>query len=328
MRKLIQFFIDRPIWGNASIALVLMFGFFSIFTMKRSFFPELDPNQIVVSVFYPGASPTEMQEGVTIKIEQSITSLDGIEEVNSSSSENFSQVTIKAFVDTDMDDLLSEVENSINSINSFPQGAERPLIKRLKSGGMGSVVAFVGISAKNESASTTQLTDMASEVERDLLNTKKISQIVKNGFPEKEIAINVREQDLLRFSISMQEVALAVGSKNIDITTGMIRGGLEEMNIRSNNRGTTAEDISKIVLRTTTSGEKISIGDVADVQVGYSEASQEAKYNGKPAVSFQIEKTPEQDITEITEELYKYKEVFERKILNSTLIFFMNSIVC
>lgn len=313
MRKLIQFFIDRPIWGNAAIALVLMFGLFSIFTMQRSFFPELDPNQIVVSVFYPGASPSEMQEGVTIKVEQAITSLDGIEEVNSTSSENFAQITIKAYVDTDMDDLLSEVENSVNSINSFPQGAERPIIKRLKSGGMGSVVAFVGISAKKETASITQLTDMASEVEQDLLNTKVISQIVKNGFPEKEIAINVREQDLLRFNISLQEVALAVGSKNVDITTGMIRGGLEEMNIRSNNRSTTAEDISKIILRTTTSGEKITIGDVADVQVGYSEASQEAKYNGKPAVSFQIEKTPEQDITDITEELYKYKDVFEKK---------------
>ncbi|MEJ6616963.1 MAG: efflux RND transporter permease subunit, partial [Crocinitomicaceae bacterium] len=313
MRKVIQFFINRPIWGNAAIALVLMFGLFSIFTMKRSFFPELDPNQIVVSVFYAGASPTEMQEGVTIKIEQAITGLDGIEEVNSSSSENFAQITIKAYVDTDMDDLLSEVENSVNSINSFPQGAERPLIKRLKSGGMGSVVAFVGVSAKRDNASTTQLTDMASEVERDLLNTKVISQIVKNGFPEKEISINVREQDLLRFNISMQEVALAVGSKNVDITTGMIRGGLEEMNIRSNNRSTTADEISKITLRTATSGEKISIGDVADVHLGYSEASQEAKYNGKPAVSFQIEKTPEQDITDITEELYKYKETFEKK---------------
>src|SRR5690606_13421359 len=99
---------------------------------------------------------------------------------------------------------------------------------------------------------------------------------------------------LLRFNISMQEIALVVGSKNVDITTGMIRGGLEEMNIRSNQRSTSVDDISKILVRTTPTGEKITIGDVADVQLGYSEGSQEAKYNGKPAVSFQIEKTPEQ----------------------------------
>lgn len=311
MKRVIQFFINNPIWGNAAIAIVIMFGLFSIFTTQRSFFPELDPNRIIVSMMYPGASPTEMEEGVTIKVEQSVKGLDGIEEINSSSSENFAQIDIKAYQDTDMDDLLSDVENSINSISSFPQGAEKPIITRVKSGGMGSVVAFVGISSKDTSAGT-ELTDLATQVERDLLNTKTITQITKNGFPEKEISINVRENDMLRYKISMQEIALAVGSKNIDITTGMIRGGLEEMNIRSNNRSTVASDISAIIVRTTSSGESITVGDVADVNVGYSEASQEAKFNGKPAVSFQIEKTPEQDIKLITDALHAYKKKFDQ----------------
>ena len=312
MRGLIQFFINRPVWGNAAIVIVLMFGLFSIFTMKRSFFPELEPTQIFVSVFYPGASPSEMEEGVTIKIEQAVKGLDGIEEINSTSSENFAQVNIKAYTDTDIDELLSDIENSVNSINSFPQGAEQPIITKQKSGGMGSIVAFVGISARNDSTSSTELTDLASKVERDLLDSKEITQVTKNGFPEKEISINVREQDLLRFNISMQEIAMAVGSKNVDVTTGIIRGDLEEMNIRSNSRGTSEDEISSIILRTTPTGEKITIGNVADVQLGYSEGSQEAKYNGKPAVSFQIEKTIDQDIAKITKALYDYQKVFDK----------------
>ena len=311
MRKVIQFFINRPVWGNAAIAIVLMFGLFSIFTMKRSFFPELEPTQIYVSVFYPGASPTEMEEGVTIKVEQAVKGLSGIEEINSTSSENFSQVTIKAYTDTDIDELLGKIENSVNSINSFPQGAERPIVNKQESGGMGSVVAFVGVSAKSTEPKITELIDLASQVERDLLNTKEITQITKNGFPEKEISINVREQDLLRYNISIQEIAVAVGSKNIDITTGIIRGGVQDMNVRSNSRGTTEEDISKIIVRTSTSGDKVTVGDVADVKLGYSEGSQEAKYNGKPAVSFQIEKTTDQDIKKITDELYAYKDKFD-----------------
>lgn len=311
MRKVIQFFINRPVWGNAAIAIVLMFGLFSIFTMKRSFFPELEPTQIYVSVFYPGASPIEMEEGVTIKVEQAVKGLSGIEEINSTSSENYSQVTIKAYTDTDIDELLGKIENSVNSINSFPQGAERPVVNKQESGGMGSVVAFVGVSAKSTEPKITELIDLASQVERDLLNTKEITQITKNGFPEKEISINVREQDLLRYNISIQEIALAVGSKNIDITTGIIRGGVQDMNVRSNSRGTTEEDISKIIVRTSTSGDKVTVGDVADVKLGYSEGSQEAKYNGKPAVSFQIEKTTDQDIKRITDELYAYKERFD-----------------
>jgi multidrug efflux pump subunit AcrB len=313
MRNLIQFFINRPVWGNSFIAIIIMFGLFAIVTMQRSFFPELDPNRIIVSVFYPGASPAEMEEGVTIKVEQAIKGLSDIEEINSTSSENMANISIKAYQDADMDELLSDVENTINSINSFPQGAERPLITRLKSSGMGSIVAQVGISSKKEKVNEIELVDLASKVERELLNTKEITQIIKNGFPQKEITVNVRENDLLRYTISMSEISAVIASKNLDITTGIIRGGVQEMNVRSNNRKTTPEDISKIILRTSTSGEKISIGDVADVNLGYAEGSQESRFNGKPAVSFQIEKTVDQDIAKITAALYTYKEKFNKE---------------
>ena len=119
MRKLITFFVNRPIWGNAFIAVIIIFGIFSLLQTKKSFFPELEPQTIIASVFYPGASPKEMEEGVTIKIEQSIKGLAAIEEINSTSSENLSSVKIKAYQDANMDQLLSDVENAINSINSF-----------------------------------------------------------------------------------------------------------------------------------------------------------------------------------------------------------------
>ena len=312
MEKIIKFFINRPVWGNAAIVIVIMFGLFSIFNMKSSFFPEMQPKKIFVSVFYPGASPKEMEEGVTIKIEQAVKGLSGIEEINSTSSENFSQVSIKAYTDTDIDELLDNIDNSVNSINSFPQGAERPILKKQQTGDMGSVAAFIGISSKNSSTKITDLIEISSKVERDLLNTKEITQITKNGFPEKEIIINVRDQDLIRYKISIQEIGLAIGTKNIDVTTGIIRGGVQDMNIRSNNRSTSEEDISKIIVRTSKYGDKITVGDLADVKIGYSESSQRVKFNGKPAVSFQIDKTMGEDLKLITEELYKYKEKFEQ----------------
>ena len=105
-----------------------------------------------------------------------------------------------------MDEVLSDVDNA-NSINSFPQGAEKPIIRRVKSGGMGSVV-FLGISAKVDSLNNADLTDLANKVESDLLNTKTITQITKNGFPEKEININVRENDLLKYGILFKKFLL------------------------------------------------------------------------------------------------------------------------
>ena len=128
-----------------------------------------------------------MEDGVTIKIEQAVKGLDGIEEINSTSQENFTQVAITAYTDTDIDELLNDVDNAVNSINSFPQGAERPTVIKQKTQGMASVVAFVGISARNENVQITELTDLAAQVERDLLNSKEITQITKNllkmGYP-------------------------------------------------------------------------------------------------------------------------------------------------
>jgi len=313
MRKLITFFVNRPVWGNAFIFVVIIFGIFALSNTKKSFFPELDPNTIVVSVFYPGASPNEMEEGVTIKIEQAVKGIAAIDEINSTSSENIASVNIKAYQDSDMDQLLSDVENAINSINSFPEGAEKPIIKRLTSGGMGSVVAFIGISAKDKNISDIKLVDLATKVEQDLLNTKNITEIVEMGFPTKEITINIRENDLLRYNTSFQEISMAISSKNNNITTGFIRGNLQEMSIRSNDRVLNPEDISQIILKTTRSGEIVSIGDVADVNLGYSEDSQESTFNGLPAVSFQIEKTVEQDIEDISKTLHDYQEKFNKE---------------
>ena len=119
MRKLIQFFIDRPIWGNAAIVIIIMFGFFTMQNTNRSFFPEQDPQRIFVNVTYPGASPKEMEEGITIKIEQAIRGFNGIDEIRSSSQENFAQITIVAEDGADMDQLFNDIDNAVNSISSF-----------------------------------------------------------------------------------------------------------------------------------------------------------------------------------------------------------------
>ena len=314
MRKVIQFFIERPIWTNAFIAVVLMFGLWSLFNLNRSFFPELDPNRIVISVFYPGAAPEEMEEGVSIKIEQAVKGLKDIEHIDVTSQENVAQLTISAYQDADMDELLSDVENAVNSINSFPQGAEKPTITRLKTSSMSSNVAFVGITAVNpDKVSKQDLTKMANKVERDLLNTKVITQIIKQGFPETELAVTIRENDLLRYNISMEEVSMAISLKNNDITAGLLTGGIQEMNIRSNSRGTTPEDIGNIIVRTAPTGESIRVNDVADVKFGFAEGSQESMYNGRPSISFQIQKTAEEDIAAISKAIGEYKERFNEE---------------
>ena len=156
------------------------------------------------------------------------------------------QEKIKAYQDANMDQLLSDVENAINSINSFPAGAEKPILKKITSGGMGSIVAFIGISARNKQISDIELVDLAARVEQDLLNTKNITEIVKMGFPTKEISINIREQDLVRYNTSFQEISAAVASQNLNITTGQIYKDIIEKERRGEYLGSTVQIIPHV----------------------------------------------------------------------------------
>ena len=312
MRKLIQFFVEKPIWGNSIIVFFILFGVFSIIQTKRSFFPELDPKKININVFYPGASPNEIESGITIKLEQSLKGISEIEKMNSTSAENSAMLSISAYQDADMDQLLSDIENAVNSINSFPKGAEKPIITRINSSGMSSVVAFVGISSKNSQKSDFELIDQASKVEQDLLNTKEITEIQKIGFPTKQLVVQLNEKDMIRYGISIDEISNAIASKNIDITSGIIRGGVNDIIIRGNDREIKTSKIADIIVRSSSLGSIIRVGDVADVKLNYSEDSQESKYNGNPSVTFRIEKTAQQDISKITDELYEYQKKFNK----------------
>jgi multidrug efflux pump subunit AcrB len=312
MRKLIAFFIKYPIWTNAFIVVISLFGLWSLMNMKSSFFPELDPMRIQISVMYPGASPSEMEEGVAIKIEQAVKGLKDIEHVSTTSSENMCSISIEAYQNADMDELLSDVENAINSINSFPQGAEKPVIKRLKTGGMASTVMVIGISLENENLSMMDLRMKAQEIENELLNSKTVTQIRKDVFPEVELVVEVRESDLLRYGITFDEISRAIASKNIDLTAGIIRGSDKEIIIRSSSRTTDTEELGQIVIRGMQGGQSLLLKDVADVRFELNENSELARFNGMPTVVFNLEKTTDQDLRSIAQTVKTYAAKFNQ----------------
>ena len=203
MRKLIKFFIEQPIWANAFIIVILMFGSYNLLTMKKSFFPELDPRTVIVSVMYPGASPEEMEEGVTIKVEQALRGINGVDNITSTSSENMAQIRIKGLEGADMDEIYKDVETAVSSINSFPVGAEKPTVTRLKSNPMSERVIIVGIDGEGDLYS---IKEEADRIEDDMYSSGLISTVDVRGMPEMELVVEVHESDLLKYSILIDEI--------------------------------------------------------------------------------------------------------------------------
>jgi len=306
MKNVISFFIKNPIWANAIIVVTLMFGVTAILTMDNSFFPEQDPNRINISVVYPGASPIEMEEGVTIKVEQAIKGISGIDEIHSSSSENISSVNIVAYKDADLDEIIRDVENAVGSINSFPDGAEKPSVVKQRSF-MNSRASFLSLAGNVD---VLKLKETAEQIEDDLLNTDAISQVLKDGYPANQFSIQVKEEQLLRYNLKFDDVANAVRFNNRDISAGSVKTSGEEYLIRAKSKQNTEKGIEELVLRTTPEGNIITIGDVADVKYQFADSPLKSYVDGERNVTLTIMKLEDEDLGAISKEVKKYVNEF------------------
>ena len=164
MKKLISAFVKYPFYANLFIAIILIAGIYSMVNMKKSFFPERKTTTIIVNVAYPGASPKEMEEGVTTRVEEALRGLVGIKEITSTSSENFASIIVETTGKYDIDITLAEVKNAVDGISSFPVDAEKPIVFKKRSS---TQAAFLGLSGQVD---LLTLKKMADKIETDFYN--------------------------------------------------------------------------------------------------------------------------------------------------------------
>ena len=313
MKKLIAYFIKFPIWANALIVITGIAGVLSLLMMPKSFFPEMNPNRVYITVAYPGASPKEVEEGITTKIEESLNGIQGVKEITSKSSENLSNITVTGVEGIDVDKMLQDVKNSVDGISQFPSGAERPLVFAQTSRGMGGLSNVVGFYSLYGTDDLWELKKIAEKVEQDLLSSKEISQIDVVGYPPVIIAVDIRENDLLKYGLSFNYISNVIKSSNIDLSGGSVKTDDEEIIIRSMNRSTDPEKVKETVIFAQPNGDLIKLKDIADVKLDFSEIPLKNYVNGKRGVSFIVKKTTDEDLDKIASEMTNYIEDFNKK---------------
>ena len=304
VKGLIEYFVKYPILANVIIALTLLAGVISLLHTKKSFFPTQKDKNIIIQVAYPGASPEEMEEGVTLKVEEALTSIAGIDEIISTSSENSANITVVTLESYDIDEVYTDIKNAVDGINSFPVNAEKPIIYKQRQQSVAQWLALTG------DVNLRVLERYAEDIKDDLLASGVISQVNINGLPPREISIEVSEQDLTRYGITFDEVANAVRQNNRDISAGSIKAETEEILIRSNAKETDAAIIGEITVRSNADGSKLLLKDIATIKEQYAEQPQKALLNGKRAVFIQVNKLEDEDLQQISEFVTPYVEEF------------------
>jgi multidrug efflux pump subunit AcrB len=295
MRKAISFFIRYPVWVSVLMAGVILFGLIALAQLRFSFFPEAEPNTIIVEVFYPGAAPAEIEEGVVLKIEENLDGLQGIERVTSVSRENSATVTVETVVGSDIDKVLADVKNAIDRINSFPVDAEKPVIYERKFRSRAQVIGLHG------DVDRYTLKFLAEELRDDLLATDEVSQVTISGIPALEFSIEITEANLRRYQLTFDEIRAAVAGANLNLSGGKFDTDDEEILIRAWGRGYHAEDLMNIPIRGSTDGTVILLRDVATVREQWADSPIKTYYNGRYAVVLQISQAADEDILKIVD---------------------------
>ena len=316
MYSLIKFGIRYPIVVNVVMLVLLLIGFLSFKSVRYTFFPNIPVKVILVDVLFPGASVSEVEEGITYKIEEQLEGVDGIDRVLSSSFQNRASVMVEMKEGFDENRILQEVKNAVDKVNNFPQGIESPIVYKQEQ--FNFAISFA-ISGKDN---LLDLKRIAEQFETRLRRKEGISQINLSGFPDREIEIAVNESNLERFELMISDIHQAVQSSNLDVSAGSIKGEREEFLIRASQKGFSARELENIVVRTMTDGSRILLKDVAQISDSWAEVPARNFAHGEPSVVFNVLTTKSEDILFVVDEVKKELALFgeENPQLKTTII--------
>ncbi|NOX35190.1 MAG: efflux RND transporter permease subunit [Deltaproteobacteria bacterium] len=300
MKALGKWSVEHRVCVNLIMVFLIVAGLYTVLNMKREMFPQFSLDMINIGVTYPGASPEEVEEGICIKIEEQLKSLEDVKTMYSTALEGHGSVTLELKAGTDIAEKLNEVKAEIDLIDSFPEKAEDPVAMEIKNNDPAIYLAVYG------DVDEKLLRDTAEKIRDDLVDTDAISLANLIGVRNYEISIEVSEESLRRFNLSFDQVAAAVKTGSLDLPGGKIKTKGGEFLVRAKGKLYSGEEFERIPVVTRKDGTTIRLGDVAKVIDGFEDKDIKARFNGKPAALIVVKRTDSQDTIAISKTVKDY----------------------
>ncbi len=290
-RGLLSWFIYNPVAANLIMIVLLVGGALSAMRLPTQVFPTISPGTVTVAVPFPGATPAEVEEGITRRVEEAVLGIDGVKRVSSTASEDFGSITIETSDFADRQQVKEDVETAVDGLSDFPpENAEKATVVAPRPTGGVVTLAVVG------DVGEAGLRRAAEEIERDLLTQPDISLVSLIGDRDYEISIEVSEATLRRYDMSFADVADAVRRSSLDLAGGSIVSGSGEILLRTNQKRQDGAAFESIVVRTLPDGSMITLADVAEVRDGFVRERLTNLYNGRPAVFVEVLRAEAEDV--------------------------------
>jgi len=288
---LIGWFVRNPVAANLLMVVLLIGGVLAAGNLRTQVFPTIQPGVVTVTVPYPGATPAEVEEGITRRVEEAVLGVDGVKRVSSTAQENLGTVTVELADFAEEQIVKDDIQSAVEQLVDFPpENAERENVIAPKP--IGGVVTLVVIG----NVTPLELRQAAEQIERDLLTQPGVSLVSLSGDRDYEIAIEVSEATLQEFGLSIDDVSRAVRAGSLDLAGGSIQTQAGEYLLRTNQRRLTGDGFESIVVRNLPDGSQILLSDIATVRDGFTREKLRNTYNGRPAIFVEVSRAEAEDI--------------------------------
>lgn len=284
---------------NLLMAFFIIGGFLMSLTITKEFIPNTAVDVINVSVGYPGATPTEMEQGIVLPIENELSSLDGFKEVNSTASQSSANVSIELENGTDRQQAYQDIQQAVNRITTFPAQTEKPIVSIVSRSIEVAELALFG------AMDLFELKRLGEQMKDELLTAPEISKVEIKSTPDEEIHIEIRQQDLQRYGLSLSQVANVIAANALEQSAGSIKTAAGEILVTLNDRRYWSEEYKNIIVKKDASGSVLLLSDIATVKEGFADSNRLVTYNGQSAIRFKIHRSEDQTPVTVVEAMYE-----------------------
>lgn len=331
MKGFINYLVRQSIFGNLVTVGIVLAGIFSITSMKREAFPNVDFDVVVVTTIYPGASPEEVEKLITIPIERELKPVDGIKKNNSTSLEARSSVVLT--LEADIENKIQVVQDIRDAVSraklEFPDDAEEPLVSEITTQrtpiieiSISSSPAVTGKPALNE----YEMRQIAEQLSDELETISEVALVDKRGYRDREIKIEVDPAKLLRYNISVDEIAQKLSSRNLNYPGGTITEGGKEYVIRTVKEFSSASEVETINLRSNDLGNRVLLRDVANVRDDFEDLTIMEKANGERSIVLTVLKREQGDAIRLVDSVKELVKEFQKQAPEQLQVAYINDI--
>ena len=280
--------IYNRVTPNLLMIALIMGGFFVSGQIKKEVFPEFELDRVTVSVAYPGASPEEVEQGIVLVVEEAVRGLEGIKELTSRAGEGSGSVSIELLADINQQKVYQDIKQEVDRIRSFPDDAEEPqvsLVARRRE------VLNIQLYGNTTEAA---LRETAEQVRDRLLQDPEITQIDLSGARDLEIHVDVPQEKLRAYKLTLDDIARTIDAASTDIPGGAVETDGGDILLRVTDRRDWANEFARIPIISASDGTVVRLEDIATVREAFEDSSRFATYNGQRSIGLDVYRVGDQ----------------------------------